>query len=980
MRLIEKDLIRLGGLLGGFVMALLLSVVPMAQAADILVEETGLADHAVVKGVDATGGLDPVVSGDNITVIAGGETDPALNADIRLQAYGLYSAAPKTMTNSGTLDVEANGGNAESGASSSAAEVFVDGIYSHGPITNAGKVTVTGTGGNAASTFSFAVASVLANGIASDDTISNDGEISITATGGDLNSLDAVRSTASAEANGLYAIDGGSIENSGTITGAVTGGNADSGTYSISRATISGINSNGTVNNLGDITLTAQGGRVSAGRVSTALATGIINAKKLYNSGNITVTATGGSAPPGRTAEATARGIRSHGDVDNRGNIQATAQGGSLSSGGYATGISSWGHLSNRGEITVMATGGRASLPIGYIGSPLIHARGIGLSAGNGVNNNGDISVTVTGEHSETDLRYSPVEATGIYSGEAVVNSGDIHITATGGFAEDFADTAAYGIKSADITNTGNITVTTTGGNAALFSDTSVSAGLASLTDNKYSTFYTKINNTGPIIVTSSYQGSYRPPAQGILFTGNGDLTNTGIIRVDNEKGYEVSVMTCHVTLVDTYNVTLDGDPEQASFYISGGTLNLNNALLTVTDIEGETEWNTEYRLFKTWHGSVAGGFSAVRQPLNPSARAIYNDQGTPDSADDTVALAYRPAASTTIGAINALQNATLSSVNISNNHVAALLLQDALDAAQPVRVAAAETVVSDVGGGLFTGPSTSSAYFEPYYSWLDSDTSPLGYDGNIGGFVTGYDQRFGNNLLGFHLGYGRADIDFSGTGFDASSEDQDVFTLGVDAAGRRGDWTLRFSSTAFHGSHDYHGLSGISLNYRETADYDSYGACTSLMAGRLFRFGNQVLLPEVGLNHIWTHRESYTSRVKGARSWNTRYGSFDDHEVQAEAKLRWQGNFTMGEQRVIPSLAAGAKHFLSNTETSAHQSVSGSAPVRVETDRDETAVTLSASLALVQNNMLNLTLAYDGEYTSDTRLDTVWLRLRMPF
>jgi hypothetical protein len=87
-----------------------------------------------------------------------------------------------------------------------------------------------------------------------------------------------------------------------------------------------------------------------------------------------------------------------------------------------------------------------------------------------------------------------------------------------------------------------------------------------------------------------------------------------------------------------------------------------------------------------------------------------------------------------------------------------------------------------------------------------------------------------------------------------------------------------------------------------------------------------------------------------------------------------------VGELSWMPSLAVGMKQFLTDAETSIHQSVSGSAPAQVETEQDETAATLSAALALGRKNQTNITLAYDGEFSSDNRLDTVWLRLHLPF
>ncbi len=72
-------------------------------------------------------------------------------------------------------------------------------------------------------------------------------------------------------------------------------------------------------------------------------------------------------------------------------------------------------------------------------------------------------------------------------------------------------------------------------------------------------------------------------------------------------------------------------------------TLVLNNAMLTVTEVAGETLWDTPYRLFEVDpDGAVAGRFGTV-QAINPDATAVYYIQGTANAADDRVALTYDP-------------------------------------------------------------------------------------------------------------------------------------------------------------------------------------------------------------------------------------------------------------------------------------------------------------------------------------------------
>jgi hypothetical protein len=104
-----------------------------------------------------------------------------------------------------------------------------------------------------------------------------------------------------------------------------------------------------------------------------------------------------------------------------------------------------------------------------------------------------------------------------------------------------------------------------------------------------------------------------------------------------------------------------------------------------------------------------------------------------------------------------------------------------------------------------------------------------------------------------------------------------------------------------------------------------------------------------------------------------------NDHDLQAEASLRWLSGFMHGDTHVTPSASIGIRHLLTDAESTVRQSVPGTAPVLVKSDRERTAMTLSGSVVM-KKAQHTVSLAYDGEYSSDTQRHSFWLRYGWQF
>ncbi len=885
----------------------------------------------------------------------------------------------------------------------------------------------------------YAIADSEAYGIYSDDgDINNTGSIGVTSTGGtariyDVNAIAATSSPAVATASshaqpfGIYAFDG-NVNNSGSITVTSTGGtaeihdiNAISSESSYGNATAvvpalaDGIYAyNGDINNIGSVTVTGTGGTVEVSAINASSAgtsSALVHGVRAYdgaidNAGSVTVTGAGGtvqisdvngvSTPSSVVSGSTyaeAYGLYTfRGDINNTGAITVASHGGmvqidrvtlysifpSTYSPSNAYGIYAYdGDIGNTDSIDVTSTGSTVQInDVNVIAADSLSAQtsaysyAYGIYAHSGeVNNTGSIAVTSTG---------------------GTVGIGDVDVaSSSSSSASANAYAKAFGIyaEDGDVTNTGTIAVTALGGTATIQGG-SISATTADANACAYGIYaYDSVYNSGAITViatggtATADDTSTDSYAYGIYMTGNGTLTNTGTIRASGDQAYELYVASRTTTLVDTYNVTLDGDPNDASLGIAAdATLVLNNATLSVTDITGETLWDTEYQLFDIDPngGAVTGLFGDVAA-VNPDAKATYHDQGTSVKDDDTVSLAYSPEATETEGSVSVEKQLIAQSMNVVHHRMTSTLLNSVFYPRGEGLLADADPTDMSLGlANSAEGEDRSSVFVEPYYSRMDKEADPLGYDARLWGFAAGCEHQMDNTLISLHAGYGRANIDYTGTGYSNNGEDQDLLTGGIAGLTRWDNWTLRYGVTGFYGWHDYHGLTGGGLTETEAASINSYGMIASVMAGHLFQRGSHVLLPEVGMNYLWGHRQRYTTEASDP-DWDTTFSAMDDHDVEAEAALHWLTGFMHKNIHVTPAASIGIRHLLTDDESLVRQSVPGAAPVSVKSERDRTAMTLSGSILLTKARH-SLSLAYDGEYSRDTDRHSVWLRYGWQF
>ena len=998
--------------------------------AQIDVNETGLHDGEIVYGLNVPVTPIPYMNWDDITLRARGETDPNRYAYVTFYAYGLHSDFYLTQ-NAGAIRVDAAGGMAHATGDASASIPAIQGLYGDGGVDNQGDINVYALAGDAESSEGNASASVTeAYGLNARTDADNTGNITIVASAGTVKAHGVAR--ALVDVTGLRG--GGNVNNVGDIDVSGSGGTAKT-TQGGASATVTatGLDAGGGASNAGNIRVSATAGLLSGSGDALAQAIGLDANDGVTNTGDIRVRAMGGMGPVGGGAgyaTALATGIHSYEGASNTGDIDVAAVAGTAHADVYpsfayayseGSGLFISGDVNNSGAVNVMCVAGTATA----IGTPgaaeaVTNAHGMRVYAGDLVNT-GAVRVNGAGGIARGENGFTRAKTYGIFVEGYLDNGATIDVNSVGGTAtadayraEAYSD--AYGLYALDdIHNVGDITVLSAGGSATVDNGEANADALAFALCGRSGVYNEGtlsvvatggaangsetnahadaraygiqarggVVNTGAIDVTAiagTAQGAdAHSYAYGIYMDDSGNLTNTGVVRADADTTYEVYVASGATTLVDSYNVTLDGDPNAAAFYVrDGATLALNDAQLTVTGVTGETRWDTEYQLFEINETGVVDGNFADVEAIHPDTVASYHTQGTSAAVDDTVSLAYRPRASEPAGATAVQKQLVSQSIDRVNSRMTGTLLQGILSPGTSGLLADAGPVSQNLGLAQSGTAGASGVFVEPYYSRMEHDANPLGYDADLWGFAAGYERQMDETLVSFHAGYGQADVGYTGAGYSANSEDQDLLTAGFSGLTRWSEWTLRYGLTGFYGWHDYQGRTGLNLAETETGETDSYGVVASAMVGRILRKDSHVFLPEAGLTYLWGHRQRYTTDASNA-AWDTTYSAMDDHDLQAVAALHWLCGFMHDDIHVTPSASIGVRHLLTDAESTVTQSVPGAAPVSVKSERDRTAMTLSGSVVLRQRRH-SLSLAYDGEYSPDTERHSLWLRYGWQF
>jgi outer membrane autotransporter protein len=291
-----------------------------------------------------------------------------------------------------------------------------------------------------------------------------------------------------------------------------------------------------------------------------------------------------------------------------------------------------------------------------------------------------------------------------------------------------------------------------------------------------------------------------------------------------------------------------------------------------------------------------------------------------------------------------------------------------------------AGTSMSDAGLGYSGGETLNGFYLTPYIAGIKKrDEEPVGYKADVMGFVLGYDRKVGDNLYSAFVGYSQTEVDYSGLLYDVNDEDQNQFTLGVNALVPISKLTLRGQLAGFFGSHDFEGMTGIDLDVAETADYDSNGVGFTLMGGYPIEKDKHLFLPELGVEVLYAKLDGFTSDAEGASNWEIDSDSESTTNFTTVLNLQWTTELEFGGIAMMPSASVGLRHLFTDEVLEVTQTIGGSSPFTVESAQNKTSGTGSASLRFGKDT-LTAEIGYAGELGDESTVNNFWLQVYYNF
>ncbi|MEJ6463822.1 autotransporter-associated N-terminal domain-containing protein [Fusobacterium nucleatum] len=497
-----------------------------------------------------------------------------LNSDtisLGANGVGMYTDASSTgtnpLTNTGKITVGDTGIGMYGYEEDTTGEITTGnsgiGIYSQGGAVNIGGSSTTPkiTVGDANATAVFTTGS--GQTVTSTDATYNIGDNSYGFVNtGSGNTLNISGGTAALTDNGVFIYSSdttGNITSNTKITS--TGSNGSN----------FGIFSAGTVNNVGDITLTNGTGNVGVYA---------INNGNITNSGNVTL---GASTSANRSIGA----IANIGTVNNTGKITVNGQYGigAYSSGSGST-VNNSGDITLTGDETIGAYGANGSninLNSGTVALTGNKSTGYYLDAGTGSTIASGAKVDVTGE--ESNGVYANNGSSLTYDGDTTVDGdaayglivdGGSNVNATGGTLTVKGASGINGTSSGANTNRGSAALVVTSG-SNLTGGLDVTADVAG--DNSVGVY-----SAGSLAMNSANISAYDSGVNfftdgGTISVGNNGGTSTVVAGTGTNKGALMFYTPSgNILLNGTVNATVEGGSKAATrgtafYYTGGGTL-----------------------------------------------------------------------------------------------------------------------------------------------------------------------------------------------------------------------------------------------------------------------------------------------------------------------------------------------------------------------------------------------------------------------
>ncbi|KAF1074788.1 autotransporter outer membrane beta-barrel domain-containing protein [Halodesulfovibrio sp. MK-HDV] len=781
----------------------------------------------------------------------------------------------------------------------------------------------------------------------------------------------------------------------------------------------------------GDVTVEAHGGRTQAEAMGSTIAqaTGILhkgNSGEIENTGSLNIIARGGTNTKSN-ADVTAYGIKSNASgvrITNRGNITVEGQGGTTTStktyaraGSTAYGISGAGEVVNYGGISVYAKAG-TGIDSG------INATGV---SGENVTNHGKVTVESLGGTS-TGSKQNNVTY-GVYSKKSLTNEGDVTVTATGGTYVASGKTLpatvfASGLRSGtdNFHNTGNISVVVNGASCNTISSPpsnyTMGYGLETSAATITNTGTIDVRVTGGAINTDSGGSPLTARAYGMYIKKDATLYSSGLINVFSQMNPSITasiapedqahaayqIVTGANLRITGYAMEIGNTQDefnrmyQGTVYSTpGNTVTFDNTELVVHMADDYKDglydiprlWKQETAEQKAATPNQFASLASINVPPGVDVELFSGTLSTPQR----IGLNYVPKVSTPLKqALISMKLEDNIHAIIHENLTSQMLFNVLSDTSQQPNdtldshgvSSASTTMVASLSSPnilpVLTAkqPTRHSVFMRPVYV-NSSDSASSGYNSNTYGFVFGYNYNVNEELndtyLGFHAGYTRGDIRYTGEDYGDRKEFVDTFYGGLHGITRlKNNFLLSGEASFFYVDSD---MTDDNPTNRETARYDSVSIRAEADLGYLWMIGGHTIIPEIGLEYVWQHRDPFTTN--NMDSADTTYGTMDNNELYGTARLKWTKTFVAdGNCRIIPLIGVGITQILTDGEISNSMQLGNETQLVIDQD-ENTTFTPEANITITKDNYYAIA-GYNGGFGGTTKSNMFWLQLGVNF
>ncbi|CAI2125078.1 autotransporter outer membrane beta-barrel domain-containing protein [Serratia ficaria] len=265
----------------------------------------------------------------------------------------------------------------------------------------------------------------------------------------------------------------------------------------------------------------------------------------------------------------------------------------------------------------------------------------------------------------------------------------------------------------------------------------------------------------------------------------------------------------------------------------------------------------------------------------------------------------------------------------------------------------------------------------QTFGSWVrNSGNDNVGkLDGNTRGFLIGADRKLADHSVrvGGYMGCSRGDYDIDSR---SSKSDSDNYHLGLYAAGQRDAFSLRGAlGYTWHRLENERSVNFSNFSDRLKADYDADSLLAFTEAGYRFGQPDANVEPFVNLSYIRLHTDSFQEKGGAAalsvrnETMNTFYSTLGvrgtkdlPKNVSLYGSLGWQHAY--GDKTTSSRMAfAGSDAFITQGQA---------------VDDNLMVADVGVSVKLSRSSALDI--GYQGQYGSDTRVNSINANIRWSF